>query len=243
MASKSSKEIEDQIVGLLKAKKSYSEIAKITGVSKPTISRVKNRNTNLITIPKNDQVSVSRRRKLSEAAIRVGLVKRGDAVAGNLLNLAYNMQYIAEKMVGIVDKSEGKIQEIMDGLSRVEEIAREQIEAQDKDEIYDQEKVITAIRKALSYVGNFHAAQDIIIKAAKEFRESQTTFVKLELEAKALKDIKDLLDAIFESLNVLDDKDYERVRARAIELYPAIRNIFSAHEKVENAAGNSDEQK
>ncbi len=233
MATRTKIETEKNIVELLMEGKSYSEICKAVHVGKATIQRVKNRNVEGLKIPDNSNITVHYRRKLSESAIRVGIIKRADVAAGNLLNVAINLQFAAGKMLDIITTSEEKIEQVEKSLKDVKEIVKSQVDDERK-----QQNLINAIYKALGYVTNFHSIQDIIIKAAREFRSGQESFVKLEIDAKKLAEFKELLDSMFTGLNILSDENYKLYRNEVMEINPSSKILFNSYERVNPDTSN-----
>jgi len=237
------KEFDQEIVELIKKNVPFREIMVKYGFkSTSKIARIK---AEYIDEPKGKKTRKARpmkqahKNKLSVTANAIAITKKSEIIVNNVIDIlagmkysVYNLESIqgeqkekSEKVVGELEELNKKVDQFLDASTEVSTEAG-MIELQkEKDALYKR------IGLAIAEAGNFYARDNLRIKAIAELRNQFKAFVELEIVAKGLTQVKEVLDTLFTAMKILSDKTYVEYRTRAIEINPVVRGLFAKNEE------------
>jgi hypothetical protein len=119
-------------------------------------------------------------------------------------------------------------EKIDDFLETSAEEPRDENEANDRIKV--KQDLVQRIDSAIFRAGDYYRRDSLRLKAIQELRKQFESFVKLEIVAKGISQVKEVLKTLFEALEILDDNSYRKYRDRAITLNPVTRGLFLEYE-------------
>ncbi len=225
---KISKEVRDKIIEEINLQVPYRTIAKKYGVSKTSVVRIKDEYD-----PGNIHKKLQREKlvlynKMKSAAKTKAIIKRGDLLAENMINVGKIIIYGAEKLIEIVENSEKRVTSMLKDLKELRNYVSN---CKELDPETEKAPLIAEIEKTISLAGNYYATNKILIEAVKELKNHTKTYAELEVEAKAIKQINEFTNAIFNGLNLIDDENYIKFRDYVIEQSELARQFFMTYDE------------
>jgi hypothetical protein len=236
------KEFDQEIVELIKKHTPFREIMEKYGFhSTSKIARIK---AEYIDEPKGKKTRRSRpmkqahKNKLSITANAIAITAKSEIIVNNVIDILAGMRYSIFNLESIQseqkEKSENVVGELQELNKKVDTFLDCATEVSTEAGMIELQKEKDALNKrigqAIAEAGNFYARDTLRIKAIAELRNQFKAFVDLEIVAKGLTQVKEVLDTLFIAMQVLSDDTYVRFRNRAIEINPVVRGLFAKNE-------------
>lgn len=176
--------------------------------------------------------------KLSITANAIAITKKSEIIVNNVIDILAGMRYSIYNLESIQseqkEKSENVVSELQELNKKVDTFLDCATEVSTEEGMKELQKEKDALNKriglAIAEAGNFYARDTVRIKAIAELRNQFKAFVDLEIVAKGLTQVKEVLDTLFIAMEVLSDDTYVRFRNRAIEINPVVRGLFAKNE-------------
>lgn len=237
------KEHDQEIVELIKQNVPFREImAKFGFRSTSKIARIK---AEYIDEPKGKKTRKYRpmkqatKDKMSVTANAIAIAKKSEIIVNNVIDILAGMRYSIYNLESIQgeqkEKSENVVSELQELNNNIDCFLDASTEVMTEEGMIALQKEKDALNKriglAIAEAGNFYARDTLRIKAIAELRNQFKAFVELEIVAKGLTQVKDVLDTIFRATEVLSDDNYVKLRTRAIEINPVVRELFAKNEE------------
>lgn len=258
------KEFDKEIIDLIKKGTSFREIMKKYGFrSTSKVARIKveymGKTPKGLTpkglTPKEPKpkkkklMSFKQRKQISVSQSVIQFAKKSEIIVNNVIDILAGMRYSIYNLESIQseqkEKSENVVSELQELNKKVGQFLDASTEVSTEAGMIELQKKKDALSKrinlAIDEAGNFYARDTLRIKAIAELRNQFKAFVELEIVAKGLTQIKEVLDALFIATEVLADEIYVRYRNRAIEINPVVRELFAKNEEAMAERGEQTE--
>ena len=210
---------------------SYRRISDKFKIAVSTVSRVKQDFEKItplkVTIEKK-KITVRTKKKISDGVVVSNMIKKSDIIIGNILDVGKAVIFGAEKLVDIVENSEERVSEILDGLNKLIEHIENNIPfAGGDDGIKEKNDIVKDIYKVLAITGSYYSSNKIVIEAIRELRGHSETYVKLKMEADIIATLDIFVKSIFDALNLISDDDYTIFRDHVIQNSEMGKRLFA----------------
>jgi len=236
------KDLDVKILAMIKEGVPYREIMKKHGLhSISKIARIKEEHlgkTAKKPKKKRKPITFNHRKKISITANAIAITNKSEIIVKNVIDILAGMRYSIVNLEGIQgeqkEKSENVVSELQELNKKVDQFLDASTEVSTEAGMIELQKKKDALSKrinlAIDEAGNFYARDTLRIKAIAELRNQFKAFVDLEIVAKGLTQVKEVLDTLFIAMQVLSDDTYVRFRNRAIEINPVVRGLFAKNE-------------
>jgi transposase len=256
MSRKPNLELDQKVYEALKGNnfKQQREIAKKFNLSVGTVNKIKQRVEAALSgkPQKKKKRKQSKRtiRKLQKAAVGNQMMKQSQIIVNNVIDVLSGMKYSIKNLEEMQDKYSREDHEMINELKELNlkiddllEISVEEPASVHQAELRIKQKLelIQKIDAAVFKAGDYFRRDTLRIKAIQELRKQFETFVNMEIVAKGISQVKELITVFFQATAVLDDKSYIRLRDKAIELNPVVRGLFIDHETEVDEFGKPEE--
>lgn len=247
------KQYDQEIVELIKQNVPFREImvkygfrstSKIARIKAEYIDEAKGKKTR-----KARPMKQAHKDKLSITANAIAITKKSEIIVNNVIDILAGMRYSIYNLESIQgeqkEKSENVVSELQELNKKVDTFLDCATEVSTEEGMKELQKEKDALNKrigqAIAEAGNFYARDTLRIKAIAELRNQFKAFVELEIVAKGLTQVKEVLDTIFRATEVLSDDNYVKLRTRAIEINPVVRELFAKNEEKVEESGQPTE--
>jgi len=247
------KEFDQEIVELIKKHTPFREImekygfkstSKIARIKAEYIDEAKGKKTR-----RSRPMKQAHKNKLSITANAIAITNKSEIIVNNVIDILAGMRYSIVNLEGIQgeqkEKSENVVSELQELNKKVDQFLDASTEVSTEAGMIELQKEKDALNKriglAIAEAGNFYARDSLRIKAIAELRNQFKAFVELEIVAKGLTQVKEVLDTLFLAMEVLSDDSYVRLRTRAIEINPVVRELFAKNEEKVEESGQPTE--
>jgi hypothetical protein len=249
---------EQEILKLINQSMPYRQIMEKTGVKSTSIIAGVKKKYGIPSQPKEEKIpekkkrppmSLRTRQKLAKATTGAVMLRNSEIIVNDIIDILAGIKYSIHNLTDIQGNQQEKSDEVVSLLEGLREKLDEYIvnttEITCTQDAKDLQKERNLMQKRISYAlaaaSDFYARDTVRIKAISELRSQFETFVSLEIVAKGIIQVKDIVRALFLATDALDDQSYANYRDRAIEINPALRRLFSEHEQDVGQSGSSEE--
>lgn len=215
----------------------YDELAEKYNISKGRVGQIVRANKFKQKLPSKttrgkQKAKVTRTKKqkeMREKAIVYHVHNKSELFVNGILDQYKAIQYAVNETAEVIEK----MKTMRDNL---EPELKNLIKAVEKNPPTDPDstiELISSIRDTLYKVNNIYAQNSLILNGVNQIKNLTETTTKITEKINLIKQYETLLSAYFNALNVLHENDFQRVKARAIEIEPYTRKYIEDWELTE----------
>ena len=240
----------EQIAGFIRTgEKSYRTLMKEYGLKNlSVISKIKKNyveettpNETLNYKRKRRPLKESTKQKLQQAAIANRYWQESDLIIGKHIDVLNGIVWGISYLKDITEKQEQRSENVLNFLESIYEAVRDNLKTFTKENEKEKNKLIHNIYLALNKSSQFIAGQNLMVSAIDKLRYYLSFYNDKEVEIRAMKEIKNMLEAFFQGAQELDRENYKKFKEKVIELSGFSRKYFDQYEATypsEGTGGN-----
>jgi negative regulator of replication initiation len=175
--------------------------------------------------------------KLSNAAVANRYWQDADLIIGKHIDVLNGIIWGIGYLKNITEKQEQRSESVINFLEAIYETVSDDLKTFTKEDEKEKNKLIHNIYLALNKSSQFIAGQNLMVSAIDKLRQYLSFYNEREVEIKAMQEIKNMLEAFFQGVQVLDRENYKKFKERVNELSEFSRKFFAQYETTDLSEG------
>lgn len=216
----------------------YEEIAKKYNISKGRVGQIVRANKNKQKLPskttrgkkKAKATRTKKQKEMREKAIVVHTHNKAQLFVEGILDHNRAIQYAVNETIEVINKMKTMRDSIEPELRNlIEAIKKNPVTSTPEEQI----SLIQNINESIYKVNNIYAQSSLILNGVNQIKNLAEATTKITEKINYIKHYESLVTAFFNSLNILDEVEFQKVKQRAIEIEPFTQKYLEDWELTE----------